>query len=351
MLNHALYEFHIRKLNDLTVEMVQDFLQNYASGTLPNDTRPRTKHTVNACVTAIINFLVNYLKVNKDASIKESELYKEEIYKNHHNEIKTRKVPIFNVIVEKADHIILRDIPTKAFMILLNHIAEEHIELLGLVLLSAFAGLRPSEACNVRREDSPLGPGILIHTIDGEVTKIQIDLRRKILLRSDGKITGGIKKPRLQSVPAMFIEPFMEMYELYMDYLDNQPCEVEYGAFNLNRDGKAIMYRSYYNAFKNIVREELVPIYMASGDPELMEFGRILMEYDLAPHVLRHWYSVQLTLAGYDVPELMNARGDKSPESALTYLQDKGELEKQYSTVHNEAFDFMYWAAGEKHGV
>ena len=68
-----------------------------------------------------------------------------------------------------------------------------------VVALGAFVGLRPSEACNVRREDSPLGPGILFHQSDGQVFKIEIDLRKEIPLRSDLKPTGRIKKGKTSS--------------------------------------------------------------------------------------------------------------------------------------------------------
>jgi hypothetical protein len=36
-------------------------------------------------------------------------------------------------------------------------------------------------------------------------------------------------------------------------------------------------------------------------------------------------------------------RGDKSPESALVYLQNKGDLVKQYAKVNNEIFDYSMW--------
>lgn len=352
MLNFTFQNYNIRKLNDLTVDMVNDFLQNYSLGTLDGDTQPRTKETVMMCSNAILNFLVNYIHDNKDKSaMKEADLYRKQPYKNKYNQVQERMVPVFDVICEGADKIILRDIPNKAFALLLNHIADEHPNLLGLVILSAFAGLRPSESCNVRREDSSLGPGIIINKTDGEITKIQIDLRRELILRSDGKITGSIKKERLQTVPSIFISSFAEYYEKYLEYLKKQPYEEDYGALNINKQGKAMIYRSYFNAFKQIVKEEMVPIYLASDDPELVEFGRILMEYDLAPHALRHWYSVQLTLAGYTVPELMNARGDKSPESALTYIQNKGELEKQYAQASNKIFDYFSWLAEKTYGV
>ena len=74
------------------------------------------------------------------------------------------------------------------------------------------------------------------------------------------------------------------------------------------------------------------------------------MENNLSPHVFRHWYTVQLVLSGIDnVGELMGARGDTSPESSLTYLQNKGDLEKQYRKVNNGMFNYLSWAAKKIH--
>ena len=71
-----------------------------------------------------------------------------------------------------------------------------------------------------------------------------------------------------------------------------------------------------------------------------------MLEHRLSPHVFRHWYTVQLVLSGIENPGvLMYWRGDSSPESVLTYLQDKGELEKRYRKVNSEMFNYLMWAA------
>ena len=46
----------------------------------------------------------------------------------------------------------------------------------------------------------------------------------------------------------------------------------------------------------------------------------------------------------------MSARGDKSPESAWVYLQNKGEIAKQYGQVNNGVFDYMNWRADDLFG-
>ena len=67
--------------------------------------------------------------------------------------------------------------------------------------LGSICWFKTIRSCNVRREDSPLGAGIIFHQSDNQVFKIEIDLRKEMPLRSDLKPTGRIKKERLQAVP------------------------------------------------------------------------------------------------------------------------------------------------------
>lgn len=220
-----------------------------------------------------------------------------------------------------------------------------------VVALGAFVGLRPSEACNVRREDSPLGAGIIFHQSDNQVFKIEIDLRKEMPLRSDLKPTGRIKKERLQAVPYIFLEVFLDTYNDYMSYLEGKRYERDYGPLNLNKQGKALSYDVYYQRFRKIIREEMIPIFLKSDDPEVVFFGQLLQENNISPHIFRHWYTTQLVLSGVnEVSELMSARGDNSPESAWVYLQNKGEIAKQYGQVNNGVFEYMNWQAEKLFG-
>ena len=55
-------------------------------------------------------------------------------------------------------------------------------------------------------------------------------------------------------------------------------------------------------------------------------------------------------LSGINEPGILMAfRGHTSPESALTYISNKGELEKQFSKITNETFDYTLWAAKKKY--
>jgi integrase len=179
-----------------------------------------------------------------------------------------------------------------------------------------------------------------------DILKIEIDLREELNIRSDLISVGNIKKERKQQVPDIFLNAFREAYNQYIEYLKGKKFEKDYGAFTVNKQGKAMTYFSYRKKFQEIIQSEIIPMYLASEKPELVLYGRILMENKLSPHIFRHWYTVQLVLSGISEPGvLMYWRGDSSPESSLTYLQNKGELEKQYRKVNNEVFDYLLWAS------
>ena len=353
-LNFIFGTLGLKSVDQLTLEMVREFFTLYGLSQLPEDSGKRKKSTVEKCVNAVLDFLTLYLSEREGkAKLKAKELYSTTTFTNSRGRVVKRKEPNFEIYVDDSntEKAIFRDMPNSAFEMLFSHIAHYHKDLLMVVALGAFVGLRPSEACNVRREDSPLGPGILFHQSEGQVFKIEIDLRKEIPLRSDLKPTGRIKKERLQAVPYIFLEVFLDTYNDYMSYLEGKKYEKDYGPLNLNRRGEALSYDVYYQRFRKIIREEMIPIFLKSDDAEVVFFGQLLQEHNISPHIFRHWYTTQLVLSGVsEISELMSARGDKSPESAWVYLQNKGEIAKQYGQVNNGVFDYMNWQAEKLFG-
>lgn len=350
-LNYVFFDkYSVAKLTDITIEMVKEFLNDYGKGTLPEDKETRSESTVNLCIRIILDFMENVYEGNKSKCLyNPNDMYKIIEVRNKKGKLVKKKIPVFTVHFIPSNRQIFRDIPESVFSIILDHIITNHKDILMLVALSAFAGLRPSESCNVRRNDSILGPGIRFELVDGEITDIIIDLRKELNLRSDLKKVGAIKKERIQRVYPAFLKAFYECYMIYMDYIDGRPYEADYGALNINKQGKAITYANYYEKFKNVT-SEIIPILLSSNEPEVVNYGYLLQENNISPHIFRHWFSVQLTLIGEDVAGLMFWRGDKSPESALTYLQSKSDLEKQYRRVNNEMFDYQLWQANKMYG-
>lgn len=353
LLNYAFFYKGIKSLNEITVDIVKEFLNNYGKCELPDDddNTHRNKATVERCVKIIMDFMELYISDNKiSCKIKVDDLYKWVDYRDHNGKMRQKKVPVFDVVYTGTTRKIFRDMPNKVFEIIFSHITMHHTQILGLVFLAAFVGLRPSECCNVRRPDSPLGPGIIFTTIDSKVTKIQIDLRNEYVLRSDRLPTGKIKKERMQTVPDIFLKAFVDSYNIYMEYLKGKLYEADYAPFTINKQGKAYTYDSFYGKFQEIIKDEITPILLADEDAEVVLYGRMLLEHKLSPHIFRHWYTVQLVLSGISEPGvLMKYRGDSSPESALAYIKDKSELEKQFKKVNNETFDYLFWLAKERH--
>ena len=184
--------------------------------------------------------------------------------------------------------------------------------------------------------------------LNGEVNDISIDLKRKYVLRSDLVDVGGIKKYRIQRVYPQFLKAFTDCYNLYMDFIKDRPYESEYGPLNINRQGKAITYESYRNRFLDAVDSAKIKM-RDSDDPEVVNYSFLLDEQKIGPHIFRHWFSVKLTLYGESAAGLQYWRGDSSIESAITYIQNKSDLEKQYQKVVDEIINYELWRAEKEH--
>ena len=192
-LNYIFGTVGVNNLDQLTFEMVMEFFTLYGLAQFPEDRTNRKKSTVEKCVNAVLDFLTLYLNERKGkAKLKPKDLYSINTFTNRRGRVIKRKELNFEVFVDDSNtqKSIFRDMPNSAFEMLFAHIAQCHKDLLMAVALGAFVGLRPSEACNVRREDSPLGAGIIFHQSDNQVFKIEVDLRKEMPLRSDLKSTG-----------------------------------------------------------------------------------------------------------------------------------------------------------------
>ncbi len=335
---HNYPKYRINSINQITLPMLQDFFRDYG---IREDDRSRTKGTVDRCSVSIIDFMLDYISKNEDVcALKKNDFVKAESYRTKRGMIKTRYVPNFQIYHTGDPKTIFRDMPNAVFNIFMSYAATYYRDIFFLMVLSAFAGLRPSEACNVRQEISPLGSGIYLRKVNGKTKRITLDITRELNLRSDLIPVGSIKKERMQGVYSKFISAFEYCYNLHKDYLATQKFEKDFCPMSVNSRGMAMTYENYYTRFRQMTKD-IIPLLFETKDPEVIEYAHDLEMNNISPHIFRHWFSVRLTLYGEDVAGLQYWRGDKSPESALTYLQNKGELEKQLQKVNNEIFDFM----------
>lgn len=351
MLNFIIVEhgksYQVRHVFGITKDMMYAFFADYAISP-KKDGSHRGEACINDCVSACTKFMANlsrkyggYMKVSK------SELYEEKYIRTQYGQRKVIYVPDFCVAGVPEVHTIFRDIPTKVFRLLITLAYRYTPDIAFAMCAEAFAGLRPSEACNIRQEGSPIGPGLIITEEGTVVTRVEIDLRKEYILRSDRVKVGDIKKERVQCVYPRFLQAFMDAYELHKEWLAGRTCEEEYMPMSVNSRGKALTYGNYLDRFHTLIEEHFRPELLASSDPDLALYGQLLETNSLGPHALRHWYTVQLVLCGESVAGIQYWRGDTSPQSALTYLQNKGDLNKELKMA-NDAFAEMFMKIGEE---
>ena len=320
LLNYVFIEDKIVNLKSLKVSNIKNFIKAYCDKNID-------ELTVRRCVATIIQFCKNLIKNDVGVSFKESDIF-EERERIINGRIKKRCEPAFDVVyTEKIKEPLVRDIPVEAFQILIAYFYYRHPELLMLVAAGAFAGLRPSEACNLTK-------GTVYYSED----LIQIDLRRERNIRSDNVSVGKIKRERIQIVPPEFAGYFNTCWTRVDEYRDDN--NITCNAYSLNSRGKPITYQTYRYEFQKIIKTELVPIFLSSDNVEVATFGNILMDRKLGMHAFRHFYTVQLALSRKNKPVdqsyIMTMRGDKSNESALIYLQNKGDIIRQIKSINEK---------------
>lgn len=345
MLNHILIDHHeiyrIDHVFNVTKEMLTCFFMDYAL-TEKHGGGYRGSQSIEKCVYSVALFFRKLIyKYGGYVILKKDELYREvQCYAKGGRQ--TRKlVPDFQIrgVPEKDE--IFRDIPTKVFKILMNLAIRYTPDIAFAMGLQAFAGLRPGEVCNVRQEVSPKGSGIIFTWLDGRLVRAEIDLTHEYAMRSDGVDCGKIKKERKQSVYPPFLEAFQTLYSYHKAYLSAVSFEVDYCPMFINNKGMAMTYDNYRDKFQGLVEEHLRPLLLAHSDPECRIYGQLLCENKLGPHALRHWFSVQLALRGESVAQLQFWRGDKRPESAFDYLQNKGDLIRELAKANELLATFL----------
>lgn len=118
----------------------------------------------------------------------------------------------------------------------------------------------------------------------------------------------------------------------------------------VNSNGLAMSYESYRQKFKDLVNNHLRVELIKSTDPELKIYGQLLYENNLGTHSLRHWFTVQMVLRGEDIGTIQSFRGDKNPETAFLYLQNKGELTHALEATSGYLVNTLLEIGGELYG-
>lgn len=345
-------EFQIDDLRDITIEHGNAFLEAYARGDIGG--KEKTLATIEEYADRLVAL---YSKI-KDFYKKEAKnLYKYEFKNpewqgfnknnNYRNRVKKYK-SYFSIKVNNPIRkgTIFRDMPEEIFWIMLNLSKLYYPELTFAIALQAFAGLRPGEVCNVRQAIDPKSAGIKYRRNGSKLTLFEINLKNKYVLRSDLKDVGGIKKKREQQVYTSYLPIIDELYKEHMKILSEYELEDGYYPMFVNRDGKALMVNSYREKIHRLVNHYLRDELLQSENSMYRHYGQLLTTNKLAPHFLRHFFTVRLVLDNVPPTTIAWWRGDNSIDTALIYCGNKEELRNAIynsnSKIAKEILNYEY---------
>ena len=345
-LNFIFANNKVQRIADIAVDMILSYFDAYCA-TSKGSTADimLSQQSLDNCVRHVSSFFANIssaypTKIN----INELLVYEDTRANRHSHRTIRRYIPRYVPVRHHSWHVKqLRDMPLAAAERLLE-LAWIHDPMIAFgIALQLYAGLRPGCVVNMRQIGSPVSSidCIRLSYIGSAVSDISIDLTHEYVLRSDGVSVGKIKKERVVHVYKPFIPAFMEAYRLHMQLLSRKKCEAAYKPMFVCGAGKAMTYNTYAKRVKHLVYDHLKPELYLSEDPALSAFAQLLDSYRWSPHTLRHCFTVKLVLEGLDVSQIQYYRGDKSPESALTYLANKGELMRQVANAHQQAISTL----------
>jgi len=339
MLNYVLIKnydrFRIDHIFDVNREILECFFRDYALEKQSNG-KYRNMQSIEKCVITVTEFFRKlHMKYGSNIALNLEDLHTETSVRNKYGKLKTKKTPAFQVKGIPQYVGIFRELPTKAFKILIGLAFRYASDIAFALCLQAFAGLRAGEVCNVRQDS------IIFTKIDGRTIKSEIDLTREMPMRSDGVMCGKIKKERKQCVYPPFLEAFVTAHNYHKRLLSSRNYESEYSPMFINNRGKAMTYDDYARRFRILIDNHFRQALLECADPECRIYGQLLYENTLGLHSLRHWFSVQLVLNGEDIAQIQYWRGDKNPESAFTYLQNKGDLVRELENAADFLADIL----------
>lgn len=281
MLNYVLIKhydkFCIDHVFNVNREALECFFRDYALEKQPNG-KYRGEQSIERCVYAVVAFFRKLRwKFGSSVVLKNEDLFTETTVYNKYGKFKKKKLPVFRVRGIPKTSEAFRELPTKAFKILLRLAFRYTPDIAFAICLQAFAGLRAGEVCNVRQEGAPMGSGLIFTRVESRIIKIEIDLTRELMMRSDGVVCGKIKKERIQCVYPPFLEAFVSAYEQHKRYLSTSNYEKEYCPMFINNCGMAMTYDDYARRFKSLVDNHFRVVLLECDDPECRIYGQLLV--------------------------------------------------------------------------
>lgn len=317
----------IDTINDLTLELANKFVTDYASGIIDGSGERRAPNTIEKCELVLTKF-IKWLCYPKDAGFK-MKYIKRSIFEDTKSIFRVHKL-------QKEKRKRLEDLTPYLVKELIS-VALEHDPMLALgITLQAFVGMRVGDICQMVDHrfvwictswdfitDKYLLEELALATGPASTMSAYINLEQNYVLRSDGVRTSGIKTHRKQPIFEPFLPIIRNIYLKHVQMLKTKGINNKYNALFINEHGGAMTIQTYLQRFDKLCNKlfermiELAPYNVLAS-----EALRLLELAPLGTHSLRYFYTNQI---GSYVPTphmLAYYRGDKNINSALTYLKN-----------------------------
>ncbi|WP_242315120.1 hypothetical protein [Bacillus cereus group sp. BfR-BA-01355] len=196
------------------------------------------------------------------------------------------------------------------------------------ICLQLFGGLRKGEVVNLLRTSlKPQGS----YGKSGLIIEVR-DNRELIFQNKKSTIHEQVKNPRNQSI--LISSLLSSLYQKHFERLNRLEkiglLKNEKALFISMRTGKPISGKQYYQKF-NKVKGKFLEVLSKEGNIEDFEY---LFENSWSTHICRGVFTNFLLDIGMSVLEIAIARGDRSIESALAYVEEKTALENMEIAVN-----------------
>ncbi|AJG98555.1 integrase [Clostridium beijerinckii] len=292
----------IDNIEDLTLDMVEEFLDNYAQGTLPNDVHGdwKSKDSVNRATYAISHFVYwlwwkkeagSYKKMFKMKYLKEHDFEFETETKRGKNGYTSRQIKVLSDLVipnmSSKKRIREKVVGLSSYGVSkLIEISQSDQMLTFGIVLGAYAGLR-------------LGDIVQMH--EGRIKGLDkdkdfggyFDLTYDTILRSDNIITGNIKTKRKVPIYAGCTRAIYMYYQNHLEYLKYKKLYPNmYGALFIDNKGHAMTGKTFSRRFDELIKqlEKIVKKEAMLGSRKAVQEDQILSEAKVTPHSLRYYF-------------------------------------------------------------
>lgn len=296
-------ENKIERIEDLTLEIVEEFLDKYSMGILPNDKSGewKSKKTVNRATYAISHFLYwlywkkeknTIRKMFKMKYIKEDSFQFETVRKyNKENSTSKEIKRLIDIVIPNT---VNRERKRMKVVTAGNYLVKKLIELaqendpmlvFGIVL-GAYCGLRVGDIVQLHE-------GRIKELYEGKTFGAYFEFTSEEILRSDNVETGNIKTKRVIPVYPGCSEVIFEYYQWHKNYLKLKGLYPNrYGAIFIDNRGKAMTYKTYLRRFGKICNALDIAIKMEvlHGNKDAIRESQILDGNKVTPHSLRHYF-------------------------------------------------------------